>query len=125
MGNTMVNTLVFVYNANSGKLNALIDSAHKVLSPATYDCPLCDITYGVFTENRLWKQFREQSDTAMRFLHKDEFAKQYASKFGHKFTFPIILADTGHALEVVMDTQELKTVATAEELIALLQGRGV
>ncbi len=38
--------LVFVYNANSGLLNALLDMGHKVVSPRTYPCSLCALTYG-------------------------------------------------------------------------------
>ena len=30
--------LIFVYNAESGKLNTLFDIAHKVIKPETYKC---------------------------------------------------------------------------------------
>ena len=39
-------SLILVYNADSGFFNALADSAHKLLSPSTYDCRLCALTYG-------------------------------------------------------------------------------
>ncbi|MEK6151809.1 GTPase [Flavobacteriaceae bacterium 3-367] len=113
--------LLFIYNANSGLRNALLDSAHKILSPATYDCNLCDITFGVFSENTGWKQFREGSKVSMEFLHKDEFTQQYASKFGHKFTFPIVLAVTHDKLEVLVSTQVLNDLKSAEELIQLIE----
>ena len=115
--------LIFIYNANSGKLNSLLDSAHKVLSPATYGCKLCAITFGVFTENTVWKKFREQSATELLFLHKDEFKKQYASKFGHKFTFPIILAETDQDLEVFVGTKEFMAIENSEELIQIMTKR--
>ncbi len=115
--------LLFIYNANSGKLNSLLDSAHKVLSPATYNCHLCAITFGVLTEDTIWKKFREQSSLEMIFLHKDEFANQYASKFGHKFTFPIILAESHNDLEVFVGTDELKNLENASDLIALITER--
>lgn len=115
--------LIFVYNANSGRRNAWFDSAHKILSPATYSCSLCDLTYGVFKENGRWKRFREKSDTAMEFLHKDEFAKQYASKFGSRFEFPIILADTGTELEVFIGKKELDSSKTVHELIGKIKDR--
>ncbi len=100
-----------------------MDVAHKILSPKTYDCNLCDITFGVFSENRIWKSFREESSVGMEFLHKDEFAKTYASKFGHKFTFPIILAETGNGLEVYVGTEELNTLKKAQDLIRILKDR--
>jgi len=115
--------LVFVYNADSGRTNAFFDSLHKVFSPSTYNCNLCDITYGIFSENAKWKKFRKESDTAMEFLHKDEFDAQYASKFGHKFTFPIVLVENGDGFEVLLSTPEINTLKTVEELIQKIEER--
>ncbi|QCW99040.1 GTPase [Aggregatimonas sangjinii] len=123
MKNDPFKKLIFVYNADSGLRNLLVDGAHKILSPATYVCSLCDLTYGAFTENRAWKKFRKESDVAMVFLHKDEFAKQYKSKFGHKFTFPIVLNETEVGHEVLVTTEELNGLKDATELIDLLVKR--
>ncbi|WP_273567856.1 hypothetical protein [Maribacter halichondriae] len=59
----------------------------------------------------------------MEFLHKDEFKKQYASKFGHKFTFPIVLAATSDGLEVFVNPEELKSLENAQSLINLIEQR--
>lgn len=115
--------LVFIYNANSGLRNSVMDIAHKLLSPNTYECSLCDLTHGVFKEHQLWKSFREGSTTEMEFLHKDEFEKLYGSKFGHKFTFPVILSAENQELQLMVSTQELNGLVALEELIALLQNR--
>lgn len=112
--------LIFVYNANSGVRHAVMDSMHKIFSPSTYDCNLCDITFGVMSENNTWKKFRQESDKQMIFLHKDEFSKAYASKFGHKFTFPIALIEGENELEVLISTLELNKLKTAEELAQLI-----
>lgn len=113
--------LLFVYNADSGIRNAILDSAHKFLSPDTYDCNLCDITFGIFSENKKWKEFRESSELEMEFLHRDEYRKQYASKFGPKFTFPIVLFDDGRELSVLLGTDRINQLESAEELISALQ----
>ena len=115
--------LVFVYNANSGAKNAAFDSMHKVFSPKTYDCKLCAITYGVVAENRTWKKFRQQSPHKMTFLHKDEFTKKYASKFGYKFEFPIVLLEGTNGLEVLISKDELNELKTPHGLIRLLKER--
>lgn len=115
--------LLFVYNANSGSHNALLDSMRKVFSPNTYDCKLCDITFGIVSENKTWKRFRKESPHEMVFLHKDEFTKGYASKFGHKFTFPIVLIEGGRGLEVLISTEELNQLHTAQDLMALVESR--
>ncbi|MEL6484565.1 MAG: GTPase [Bacteroidota bacterium] len=121
--NKPIAKLVFVYNANSGKKNALLDSLHKVISPSTYDCNLCDITFGVVRENRKWKRFRKESQYPMEFLHRDEFQKTHASKFGYKFEFPIVLAEGEKGLEVFISTQELNGLKTPEALIQLIEER--
>ena len=38
--------LIFVYNADGGRLAGLKDLFHKILSPATYSCSLCAVPYG-------------------------------------------------------------------------------
>lgn len=123
MRNDMPRKLIFIYNADSGLRNAILDSAHKIFRPETYDCKLCDITYGVFSENAVWKKFRTETVIPMEFLHKDEFAKAYKSKFGHKFTFPIVLAEGNGGLEVLVHTGELNLLQAAEELVELIEKR--
>ncbi|MBS9462269.1 GTPase [Flagellimonas sp. 389] len=115
--------LLFIYNADSGARNAILDSMHKVFRPSTYDCKLCDITYGVVSENGTWKKFRQNSRHDMVFLHRDEFTKKYASKFGYKFTFPIVLIEGENGLEVLVPTEEFNTIKTAHGLIRLLKER--
>ena len=109
--------LIFVYNANSGVVNTLLHSFHKVASPSTYDCNLCALTYGSFTENEIWKNFREHAEMDMEFLHKDEFLDQFGSKWLPKYTFPIILVDHNGELEVFLNSNELNKLETAEALI--------
>jgi len=115
--------LLFVYNANSGKINGYLDALHKVISPKSYACNLCVLTYGIFKENRAWKNFRETSKRPMEFLHLDEFKKKYASKFGHTFTFPIVLLDTANDLEIFIHTKELNEMKNADALIQLIMER--
>ncbi len=115
--------LFFVYNANSGIRNSLIDSMHKVLNPRTYQCSLCDITFGVFKENAIWKKFRNEAQWETEFLHKDEFQSQLQSKMEHTPTFPVVLIEAGEKLEVLISTEKLNTLKNAEDLISLLEDR--
>jgi len=121
MDNQKLQKLIFVYNANSGIGNMILDGVHKIVSPGTYKCNLCDITYGAFAENKVWKKFREGTTLEMEFLHKNEFQKQYASKFGHKVTFPIVLTATNNVLEVFIATEELNALNSTVELIDLIK----
>lgn len=123
MKNRAIQKLIFIYNADSGLRNMVMDSAHKIFSPSTYQCNLCDITYGAFTENSIWKKFRKETNLKMQFLYKDEFAKIYKSKFGHKFTFPIVLAETQNGFEIFVKTEELNEMNTTEGLISMVKTR--
>ena len=116
--------IIFIYNANSDKGSQLLDFAHKIMSPATYDCQLCSLTFGKFTENSRWKDFRKDlvaKGYKPSFLHKDEFKKDYKSKFGHAFTFPIILLETEYDLEVMVTTAQLNDLKTTQELIGVVK----
>jgi len=59
----------------------------------------------------------------MDFLHKDEFIKAYASKFGYKFNYPIVLVIADNNFEVFITTEELNALKNAEELIRLIKSR--
>jgi hypothetical protein len=115
--------LIFIYNASSGTINGLLDSVHKVLRPETYNCNLCDITFGVFSENSEWKDFRKSSAIGMVFLHKDEFLKLYRSKWLPKYDFPIILSEENNELAVFMSSEDLNKLATTPQLITQIKER--
>lgn len=112
-----IQSLIFVYNANSGAVNSFLNTAHKIVSPETYVCNLCALTFGNFKENTTWKNFREQPDFEMLFLHKDEFLKQYRSKCLPKYDFPVILVNVDNQVEVFMDATALNEIETTENLI--------
>lgn len=114
--------LLFVYNANAGVANSLLDSAHKIFSPSTYNCNLCDITFGVFTENKAWKAFREQTDLELEFLHKDEFAQKFPSEY-KKTSLPVVLKQSNKKLEIFLPSEQLNYLQSAEELIDAIRKR--
>lgn len=109
--------LIFVYNASSGKLNAVLDGLHKMFSPRSYDCQLCAITFGNFSENRLWKKFREESEAEMKFYYKDQFLKQFRSKWLPKYDFPVLLVEKNGRLDVLIGAAELNTLENVNQLI--------
>ena len=51
----MLQRLIFVYNADGGRLAGLQDMFHKILSPATYSCSLCAVTYGATSMRPEWQ----------------------------------------------------------------------
>jgi len=62
--------LIFIYNADSGLLNTVKDFWHKALRPSTYQCNLCQTTFGSFGVKKEWKSFISTLEVDTEFLHK-------------------------------------------------------
>lgn len=107
-------SLIFVYNANSGMWNTMLDTIHKTVSPETYQCNLCRIIYGPFTEHSDWKEFRKNFKGKLKFLHIDEFEKAYPSAS----SYPVVLEEgEDGSLSVMMTTERINMCRDLEELI--------
>lgn len=113
--------LIFVYNATSGALQALLDTVHKMASPDTYPCELCELTHGVFKEKEEWSRFYQSLEIPTLFLHKDEFLKQYRSKWLPKYDFPIVLIEVNGSLEIAIAKEAFERLKTSEDLIKAVQ----
>jgi hypothetical protein len=110
--------IIFVYNADSGFINSILDIGHKIISPNTYKCSLCNMTYGVMSEREEWKRFRESSKDELEFLHKDEFEKKYKEKR----EYPIILKINGaNRLDELISKDDLNKMKNVNELIQKLK----
>jgi hypothetical protein len=67
-----VDTLLFIYNAEDGLANALVDTGRRIFRPEAYPCALCMITYGPFGMKKDWKRFAGSIPYEVKFLHKNE-----------------------------------------------------
>ena len=123
MGGIKDERLVFVYNANSGFGNALLDSVHKTLDPKTYNCNLCALTFGLFSEHKKWKEFRQGSGLEMEFLHRDEFKKRYPNERQEKEDFPQVLILKEGKLQEFLLKVEINAMKSQEDLILAVQAK--
>ena len=111
-------TLLFVYNADSGKFNALKDAIHKVVKPSTYPCNLCAVTYGNLGMKRDWKTFISGLRIPATFLHRDEFCAQYDCQ---DVTFPVaFLVENGNRTEFI-STKDFNATTELAELMDLIE----
>ncbi|MEO6037060.1 MAG: hypothetical protein ABIQ93_01525 [Saprospiraceae bacterium] len=113
--------LIFVYNADSGFFSVAADMAHKIFSPATYPCSLCDITYGIFKIRPDWEEFINHSPAPFVFLHKNEFHADYPN--WNKVALPLVLAETNGQLETLIPDSELNALQSVAELKILVLER--
>ena len=58
----------------------LKDFVHKNVSPETYPCSLCALTWDNLGMKREWKQFVDQLGRKVEFLHRDELEEKYNVK---------------------------------------------
>ena len=107
----MPQRLIFVYNADGGTLAGLKDLFHKILSPATYPCSLCAITYGATSMQPQWRAFVKALPVPVTFLHRDEFIRNYPAQAAHPLPAAFALDEDGRLMPFVeapeMDAADL------------------
>lgn len=110
--------LILVYNAPDGIIAAVRDAVHKLVSPATYPCSLCAITYGAVAMRREWKAYLARLPHLVTFYHRDGFARAFP---GLEVRLPAILIAQGNAPpRVIVDAATLDAQANVASLIATL-----
>ena len=105
--------LLFVYNANSGYLHAFIDAMHKTLSPNTYQCDLCALTYSSTGMKREWRQFIRDLPLQTVFLHRDEFYSQYPDA---QQSLPAVFLIDKSKLSLIVTANQLNNMSELSQL---------
>lgn len=112
----MPERLIFIYNADGGLAQAIMDSLHKTLSPATYPCSLCAITYGSFRMDPKWRTWLAALPMPAVFYHKDDTP--------HKdVPLPAVLRDRAGQIEVLIDASTLDLIESLDALITMMEAR--
>ena len=108
--------LIFIYNAKSGVVNELIDFAHKIVSPETYDCNLCALSYGMFSMKKKWSTYIETLPLKSTFTYKDKFSKNGYSNI----KFPSVFIRSNEKLDEIISAAEINEIKNLDQLIGLL-----
>lgn len=96
--------IIFVYNSPDDPISLVIGYLHKKVSPDTYECNLCKLTYGV-TMNPKWKAYIASLKHKITFLHSNEFKKEYPD-----------LADTPLPTAFIKDESGMRVLVTRAEM---------
>ncbi len=94
-----VDRLIFVFDADSGAWDALVDSAKKVLR--IDGCNLCQITHGLVAEKPEWRECRKALGVPVEYVHRDELQGELAALVEGRL--PAIIADHGGQLTLLLD----------------------
>jgi hypothetical protein len=74
MATRTIDRLVFVYDARSGTLGAVVDLARKMMMMK--GCPLRAITRGVWGERSEWKDCRSALAVPVEYFHTDDLTPE-------------------------------------------------
>ena len=114
----MERKLVFVYNANTDPISALVDYAHKVFKPSTYKCELCALTHHNLGQRSAWKKFKNRSKVEMEFM----YIRGFEAEFNLQYEYPVILERKDEGFFLIMGKKELQKIESVEQLIEKLEG---
>jgi hypothetical protein len=112
--------LLIVYNADEGLFAALGDAVHKAVSPDTYPCSLCAITYGAVRMRPEWRRYLKSLPYEVRFYHRPDFHRAHPTLV--RLPLPAILLDEGTGPRVLLDASTLEGVSDVGGMIAALDG---
>ena len=107
--------LIFVYNSDGTIASLIKDTAHKLVSPKTYPCNLCRITYPGVTMQEEWQNFIQSLSHEVVFLHRDEFHKQYPEK--KDVQLPATFTENSAGLGLLIPHTEINKASNVKELI--------
>lgn len=113
-------SIIFVYDADAGLLNVLVDALHKALSPRTYRCHLCRLTHGTFGMHRAWRAFVDELTYPTLFYHRDEFLRDFGSRLERP---PAVFVGMGDELTCLLSSEDIGSCRTSIELMERLRLR--
>lgn len=112
--------LILVYNADRGLFSAAAGWAHKWLSPDTYACALCKISYGARGMLPAWRDYLATVPLPVEFLYRDTFRERYYTH--HEWALPAILVDDGE-LKILLSSKEIEEAGGLGGLILRMDGK--
>ena len=110
--------IVFIYNAKSGPINSLIDWAHKIISPNTYECSLCSITYDNLGKKNEWSAFLKELKIKASFLYKDHIVNDIDLKDS---SLPCAYLRVNNNIKLIISSVEMNSFKDLNELILCLR----
>lgn len=110
--------LIFVYAVDGGTVSSVVNYMHKMVSPSTYRCNMCALTYGTFGTKKEWTKFIESLPCETVFFHRDEFAESYPTV---KDPLPAVFVEREGALSVVIDAAAMNKAKTLDELVVTIR----
>lgn len=116
----MTPRLSFVYAVDGGVVAGLFDYVHKIVSPSTYPCQLCALTYGPAGQRTAWTRALSDLGVAAEFLHRDELVRLQGPDHP---PLPAVFVIRGDARKLLLSKADIDGCRDLDALIALLRDR--
>jgi hypothetical protein len=113
--------LIFIYNANSGLVNSGIDYLHKIISPKTYNCNLCALTYDKFGMLKKWKNFINSSPISIKFIYKNN--ETYSRLIKSNDKLPAVWLELDGNPSILITADQINQEKTFEGLVKLVRSK--
>jgi hypothetical protein len=113
--------LVIVYNADAGVLAGVMDSVHKIVSPSTYPCQLCAVTYGLAAMKRDWRQFLDGLGMELLFHHRPDFRAAFPQ--AADWPLPLVAVEAEGQLRQLVTAADFAAIPDLAALIATVRNR--
>ena len=110
--------IIFIYNAKSGTVNSLIDWAHKIVSPDTYECSLCSLTYDNLGKRAEWITFLRELKIKTSFIYKDHILNNQGLKDA---SLPCAYFKESNDMKLLISPDEMNAYQDLDELIVSLR----
>ena len=107
--------IIFIYNSQSGLNNAMIDFFHKIISPKSYECNLCALTYNNIVKKKKWIKYLNSINRKIFFLYKDHLKELDLPK---NTKLPAVFNEKN---QLLINSNQINECKKLEELINLVK----
>jgi hypothetical protein len=98
-----------------------MDSVHKIMSPSTYPCQLCAITYGLLAMKREWRRFLDGLGMEVMFHHRPDFRTAFPQ--AADWPLPLIAVETDGALAPLVSARDFAAIPDVAALMRVVRQR--
>ena len=107
--------LVFVYNADASLSSLLTEVAHKLFAPESFECSLCELTYGVVRQKKSWVNFLHTLPCQYEFYLRNRFIKKFPAYA--EDVFPCVYSrQNDERLELLVSAEQINSLTSVEQL---------
>ena len=115
-----ITQLVFIYNAKNGLINGMFDYVHKFVSPETYQCNLCSITYDMGGKKDQRTEYLNRLPLRVQFAYKNNILESNFNVNYKNQSLPCVFLIKDKKQFLILSSREINKMETLDELKKIL-----